>query len=90
MYTLKDKDATAEDAGEDNMDLKKGIYRHFKGNMYELCDVVTHSETLEKMVLYRALYGEKQLWVRPIEMWNQTVEHEGKIVKRFEFVEEKK
>lgn len=65
---------------------EKGIYKHYKGNLYELVDVVNHSETLEKMVLYRALYGEKELWVRPISMWNEEVEVNGKKVKRFELV----
>lgn len=65
---------------------EKGIYRHYKGNLYELVDIVNHSETLEKMVLYRALYGEKELWVRPISMWNEEVEVNGKKVKRFELV----
>ena len=67
--------------------LKKGIYKHYKGNLYELVDIVNHSETLEKMVLYRALYGEKELWVRPIQMWDEEVTVDGKKVKRFEFVE---
>lgn len=67
--------------------LKKGIYRHYKGNLYELVDIVNHSETLEKMVLYRALYGEKELWVRPISMWDEEVEVDGKKVKRFEYAE---
>ena len=70
------------------MELKKGKYRHFKGNEYELIDVATHSETMEPMVVYRALYGEKELWVRPASMWNETVERDGKIFKRFEFVGE--
>lgn len=67
--------------------LKKGIYRHYKGNLYELIDIVNHSETLEKMVLYRALYGRGELWVRPISMWDETIEVEGKKVKRFELAE---
>lgn len=67
--------------------LKKGIYRHYKGNLYELIDIVNHSETLEKMVLYRALYGEKELWVRPISMWDEEVTVDGKKVKRFEYAE---
>ena len=67
--------------------IEKGIYRHYKGNLYELVDVVNHSETLEKMVLYRALYGEKELWVRPISMWDEEVEVNGKKVKRFEYAE---
>ena len=66
--------------------LKKGTYRHYKGNLYELVDIVNHSETLEKMVLYRALYGEKELWVRPISMWDEEVVVDGKKVKRFELV----
>ncbi len=69
--------------------MKKGIYRHYKGNLYELIGVAHHSETLEDMVVYRALYGDCELWVRPISMWNETVVVEGKKVKRFEFVSEK-
>ena len=68
-------------------EVKLGRYRHFKGNMYQVTGVATHSETLEPMVVYRALYGEGGLWVRPLSMWNETVEHEGKTVRRFEFVE---
>lgn len=67
--------------------LKKGTYKHYKGNLYELVDIVNHSETLEKMVLYRALYGERELWVRPIAMWDEIVDVDGKKVKRFEYVE---
>lgn len=66
---------------------QKGIYRHYKGNLYELIDIANHSETLEKMVLYRALYGEGELWVRPISMWDEIVEVDGRKVKRFELVE---
>lgn len=62
---------------------EKGIYKHFKGNMYELLAVATHSETLEKMVVYKALYGEGGVWVRPLSMWDEEVEHDGKRVKRF-------
>ncbi len=67
--------------------LKRGIYKHYKGNLYELIDVANHSETLEKMVLYRALYGEKELWVRPVSMWDEKVVVEGREVSRFEYVE---
>lgn len=49
----------------------KGKYRHFKGNEYEVIEIARHSETLEPMVVYRALYGEGGVWVRPAEMWNQ-------------------
>ena len=65
------------------MDLKKGIYEHYKGNRYELLFVATHSETLEKMVVYKALYGEGEIWVRPANMWNETVELNGQTVPRF-------
>ena len=53
-----------------------GRYRHFKGNEYEVIAVARHSETLEEMVVYRALYGEHGLWVRPASMWNETVERD--------------
>ncbi len=62
---------------------KKGIYRHFKGMRYELIDVAKHSETLEPMVVYRALYGDGGLWVRPLSMWSEVVEREGKRYTRF-------
>lgn len=68
------------------MEIKKGIYRHFKGNKYEVIGTAKHSETLEEMVVYRALYGEHGLWVRPVSMWNETIERDGKVMKRFEFI----
>lgn len=68
-------------------EIKLGTYRHFKGNMYEVIAIATHSESLEPMVVYRALYGDGGTWVRPASMWNETVEREGKTVKRFTFVE---
>ena len=58
------------------MELTPGVYRHFKGNLYELIGVAKHSETLEPMVVYRALYGEGGLWVRPAAMWTEWVERE--------------
>ena len=69
------------------MELKKGKYRHFKGNEYELVDIALHSETMEPMVVYRALYGEKGLWVRPASMWNETLERDGKTYQRFTYIE---
>lgn len=63
--------------------IKPGKYRHFKGNEYEVIDVATHSETLEPMVVYRSLYGETKLWVRPASMWEELVEVDGKLVPRF-------
>lgn len=60
-----------------------GRYRHFKGNEYELLYTARHSESLEPMVVYRALYGERGIWVRPATMWNETVERDGVTVTRF-------
>jgi len=62
---------------------KKGIYRHFKGNRYELLDFAKHSETTELMVIYRALYGDNDLWVRPLSMWNERIERDGRTFTRF-------
>lgn len=59
------------------MELKPGKYRHFKGGEYELIGIAKHSETLEPMVVYRALYGDGGLWVRPAAMWTETVERDG-------------
>lgn len=67
--------------------MKKGIYRHFKGNKYELLEIATHSETLEQMVIYRALYGEGGVWVRPLSMWNEQVEVDGAVVPRFQYID---
>lgn len=69
-------------------EIKLGKYRHFKGNEYEVIGIANHSETLQKMVVYRALYGEKEIWVRPAEMWNEEITRDGKTFKRFEFVGE--
>ena len=69
-------------------EIKPGKYRHFKGNEYEVIAIANHSETMEKMVVYKALYGEGGYWVRPASMWNETVERDGKVFKRFEFVGE--
>ena len=65
------------------MTIEPGRYRHFKGKEYEVLCVARHSETLEEMVVYRALYGDFGVWVRPASMWNETVEHDGKTYCRF-------
>jgi hypothetical protein len=70
------------------MDLKPGKYRHFKGNEYELVGVAKHSETLEPMVVYRALYGAGGLWVRPASMWTEIVDKENYHGPRFQYVGE--
>ena len=68
------------------MELKPGLYRHFKGNLYQLIDIANHSETLEPMVVYKALYGERKLWVRPAAMWNEIVDKDGYHGPRFQYV----
>ena len=63
--------------------VKPGIYKHYKGNLYQVMEVATHSETLEKVVVYRPLYGERELWVRPLAMFTEDVEVNGLMVPRF-------
>ena len=63
--------------------VKPGRYRHFKGKYYEVIGVARHSETEEELVVYRPLYGERGLWVRPLSMWNELVERDGKTCRRF-------
>lgn len=65
---------------------KPGRYLHYKGNAYEVLGVARHSETMEELVVYRALYGERGLWVRPRTMFCETVSVAGKTVPRFRFV----
>ncbi len=65
-----------------------GLYRHYKGNWYEVVDTVRHSETLEPMTLYRALYGERGLWVRPAAMFAEDVVIDGRQQPRFARVED--
>lgn len=60
-----------------------GIYRHFKGGRYEVVGIARHSESEDAMVVYRALYGEGGLWVRPLTLWNETVERDGHLGPRF-------
>lgn len=70
------------------MDIKPGIYRHFKGNLYRVIGIANHSETLEPMVVYQALYGAKELWVRPASMWNETIDKNGYRGPRFQYIGE--
>jgi len=72
-------------------EIKLGKYRHFKGKEYEVIGIAHHSETLEELVVYRALYnseefGSNVLWVRPVQMFNETVEKDGKTIKRFKYI----
>lgn len=66
--------------------IKLGKYRHFKGKEYLVIGFAKHSETLEDMVIYQALYGERGIWVRPAKMWNEIVEYKGEAVRRFTFI----
>lgn len=70
------------------MEIKPGKYRHFKGNLYQVIGTALHSETMEPMVVYRALYGEGGLWVRPAAMWNEIVEKETYHGPRFQYIGE--
>ena len=67
-------------------EIRPGRYRQFKGKEYRVLGVARHSETLEPLVVYQALYGERGLWVRPAAMWTEQVEREGKTMPRFTYV----
>jgi len=69
-------------------EIKPGRYRHFKGKEYEVLCMASHSETQQPMVVYRALYGKKGVWVRPVSMWNETVTREGKRSQRFTYIDD--
>ena len=69
-------------------EIRLGRYRHFKGKEYEVLGVARHSETEEELVVYRALYGNFGLWVRPVSMWNEAVERDGKTFRRFTYIGE--
>jgi hypothetical protein len=66
--------------------LKLGKYRHYKGKDYEVIGIATHSETLEELVVYRKLYDDFSLWVRPLKMFTEEVEINGKKIPRFEYI----
>lgn len=68
-------------------DLALGRYRHYSGKEYEVLGVARHSETLEELVVYKALYGEGDLWVRPLAMFVETVEKDGEEIPRFEYID---
>lgn len=70
------------------MDIKLGKYKHFKGNEYQVIGIAKHSETLEPMVVYQALYGDRGIWVRPATMWNETVNKENYHGPRFQYIGE--
>jgi cyclomaltodextrinase len=66
--------------------IKPGRYRHFKGNEYEVIGIVRHSESMQELVLYRALYGDGGLWVRPADMFCESIERDGQRMPRFEYI----
>ena len=66
--------------------LKLGLYEHYKKNKYQVLGVAIHSETLEELVVYRALYGEGLIWVRPLKMFLETVEVDGETKPRFRYL----
>ena len=70
------------------MELEAGLYRHYKGPLYRVYEVACHSETEEKLVVYRALYGEGGLWVRPWTMFVEQIEFQGETVSRFAWCED--
>ena len=69
-------------------EIKIGKYRHFKGNEYEVIAIAKHSETTEDYVVYKALYGDGGMWIRPASMWNETIERDGVVYKRFTYIGE--
>lgn len=69
-------------------EIKPGKYRHFKGNLYEVIGLAKHSETEDEFVVYRALYGNQDLWIRPKAMFFETILHNGNKVSRFEYISE--
>ncbi|OJU15120.1 MAG: hypothetical protein BGN88_02980 [Clostridiales bacterium 43-6] len=69
-------------------EVKKGTYRHFKGGEYKVLGTARHSETMEEMVVYQALYGEGGVWVRPLSMWAEKVNHRGEDICRFTYIGE--
>lgn len=71
-----------------NETIRPGRYRHFKGREYEVLGIARHSETEEEMVVYRQLYGEYSLWVRPASMWNELVTRDGRTQPRFVYIGE--
>jgi len=70
--------------------MQTGIYEHYKGNLYYVIDTVRHSESEESLVLYRTMYGDKNLWVRPYKMFFEDIEFNGSKIPRFKYIGEKK
>lgn len=73
---------------QNSSSIRPGKYRHFKGNYYQVEGSAKHSETLEEYVVYRPFYGEQGLWIRPLSMFMECVEHQGKELARFEYIDD--
>ena len=69
------------------MNIPQGIYRHYKGNLYQVLHTAQHSETEEALVVYRCLYGEYDVWVRPLAMFSETIMRDGQQIPRFELIQ---
>ncbi len=80
---MKDTSSTGETPSEDRESLVGREFMHFKGNRYRLEGFARHTETQEEVVVYRALYGKRGLWVRPVKMFFETIERDGRKMKRF-------
>lgn len=72
----------------DKLIVENGIYQHFKGGKYKLLNIAINSETMERMVVYKSLYGEEKIWVRPLSMWNEIVEYNGSKLPKFKLLSE--
>jgi hypothetical protein len=70
------------------MSVKPGLYQHFKGNYYKVIDVARHSESEEELVIYQALYGEQGIWARPVSMFTEQIERDGKTHHRFAYCDD--
>lgn len=82
----KQSQTSRSEVNQEVFEMRPGLYRHYKGNIYQVVGVARHSETQEPLVVYQLLYGNYSLWVRPFNMFNDMVLHEGKMVKRFEYI----